>query len=272
MVKEEFGTATLIFGDAFEILPTLEDGSIDFVCSDPPYAAPSFGKKCTACDWDTPINLPEFWRLLESKAKPQANVVLFGNMKFGFDLIATNKKNFRYDLVFAKSNRVGFLNANLQPLRSHELLLCFSNRPGFAKSSTYNPLKTPGGRTSVRRAKTRKPGGVYPPLEAQTTVSPDGMLYPHSVLAFDHDRGNLPGLHPTQKPVDLLGWLVLTYSNPGDVVLDCFMGSGTTGEAAVRLGRKFIGIEKNREFYEVACRRIEEVQRRRSVRFGGTKS
>jgi len=162
------------------------------VASDPPYATASFGGKCTDCDWDRPIPLADFWQLLECKAKPQANICLFANMKFAFDLIDSNRKGFRYDLIWAKNNRLGFMNANKMVMRSHESILLFG-KPGYMAASTFNPLKTPGGRTSVRRPKTRKAGGVYPPLEAHTTAAPDGMLYPHSVLAFDHDRGcNLP--------------------------------------------------------------------------------
>jgi hypothetical protein len=92
MEKVEIGNATLYYGDAFDILPTLEDGSIDRIAADPPYAAESFGGKCTACEWDVPIPLAQFWELLECKTKPAANIVLFGNLKFGFDLIASNKK------------------------------------------------------------------------------------------------------------------------------------------------------------------------------------
>jgi len=269
MDKFEIGNSALYCGDSFEILPTLTDGSIDLICSDPPYAAESFGGKCTACEWDTPINLTTFWQLLESKAKPSANVVLFANMKFAFDLIDSNRKGFRYDLVWAKNNRVGFFNANLMPLRSHENVLLFG-KPGFQKMATYNPLKTPGGRPVVKRARSRG-GGVYPAQESYTTVS-DGTIHPISVLAFDHDRGGNQSekcLHPTMKPLHLMGWLVFTYSNPGDLIVDPFCGSGTTLEAALRLGRRFIGIERERKYFDIACQRLEEVQRKWKIRFDG---
>ena len=269
MEKAEFGNSVLYHGDTFDILPTLNDGEIDMVASDPPYASETFGK-CTECDWDKPIPLTEFWQLIEYKAKPSANIVLFGNMKFAFDLIDSNRKGFRYDLVWAKNNRVGFLNAKKMVMRSHESILLFG-KPGYMAAATYNPLKIPGGRPVVKRGKTRKVDGVYPPVEAATTVS-DGTLYPHSVLAFDHDRGgNQPEacLHPTMKPLLLMGYLLTLYSNPGDLVLDPFAGSGTTLEAAMKLGRRFVGIERERRYYEIACRRLEEAYRKRKARFAG---
>jgi len=262
MEKIEIGNATLYHGDCFNVLESLEDGSIDNVISDPPYATESFGK-CTACEWDKPVPLNEFWKLIQRKTKPSANIVLFGNMKLAYDLIDTNKEGFRYDLVWAKNNRVGFFNANLQPLRSHENVLLFCNKPGNMLASTYNPQKTYGGRLFVERTATRKEGGVYPPRKAYTSRCADGMTHPHSILSFDHDRGcNLPEkcLHPTMKPLQLLRWLILSYSNPGDVILDPFMGSCTTGEAAVRLGRRFIGIERERQYFDISCRRLEAIQ------------
>ena len=259
--RVEIGNATLYCGDAFDILPTLGDGTIDQVISDPPYASQTFGK-CVDCEWDAPINLHELWRLLESKAKPQANLCLFCNMRFGFDLIGSNPKAFRYDMIWAKNNRTGFLNASMRPMISHELLTVWC-RPGFSKMATYNTVKTAGGRPRINRSKARQGGGVYPAGKAYTTVS-NGDVNPISVLAFDHDRGNgLNGFHPTQKPLNLLGYLLMLYSNPNDLVLDMFMGSGTTGLAAIKLNRKFIGIERERKYFDIACRRLEEAQRRK---------
>jgi site-specific DNA-methyltransferase (adenine-specific) len=260
--KVTIGNATLFCGDAFEILPTLEDEKIDFLASDPPYATESFGGKCTACEWDKPIPLPEFWQLVERKAKPAANIILFCNMKFAFDLIGTNTKGFRNDMVWAKSNRVGHLNSNNQVMRSHENILLF-RRPKYSGTPTYNPVKTAGGRPRVSRGKARKNGGVYPPGRDYTTVS-NGDTHPISVLAFDRDR-NLPDwcAHPTMKPETLFGYFTLLFSDIDNMILDPFMGAGTCGSAAIRLNRKFIGIERERKFFDIACRRLEEVQRRK---------
>ena len=183
-------------------------------------------------------------------------------MKFGFDLIGSNKKAFRYDMVFAKSNRVGHLNCNNQVMRSHENILLF-RRPHFSGAATYNPLKVPGGRPRVNRVKARLSGGVYPAGKDYTTFS-DGTTHPISVLAFDSDT-NLPEwcAHPTQKPEPLLGYLTMLFSNIHDVLLDPFMGSGTCGSAALRLNRKFVGIEREHKYFDIACRRLEEAQRRK---------
>jgi len=214
--KTIFGDSVIINADAFDVLPSLDDGSIDICLTDMPYAAESFGGKCTACEWDTPINLVEFWRWMERKAKPSANFLLFCNMKLAFDLIGSNLKGFRSDLVWCKNNRVGFLNSNNQVLRSHENILLF-RRPRCSGTATYNAIKTGNGRPRVNRTKARKSGGVYPASqEGYTTVS-DGTTHPISILAFDHDRGNgqqstLP-THPTQKPILLMGYLLMLYSN-----------------------------------------------------------
>jgi len=264
MEKVVIGNCTLYHGDAFEVLPTLADESIDAVICDPPYASASFGK-CTLCDWDKPIPLEEFWQLLETKTKPEANVCLFANMRLAYDLIDTNRSGFRYDICWVKNNKTGFLNANLMPMRNHESILVFG-KPGNYKNATYNPLKLPGGKPFVKKIKSKK-GGIYPAQEPHTTVS-DGGRCPCSVLAFNNDReGNQSDkcYHPTQKPLTLMGWLTMTYSNEGDTVLDCFMGSGTTGIACAKLRRRFIGVERERKFFDIACRRIEDAMWQRKA-------
>ena len=263
--KYEIGDSVIFHGDAFDILPTLQNESIDACLTDMPYAAESFGGKCTACEWDRPINLVEFWRWLERKAKPQANIILFSNLKLGFDLIGSNLKGFRSDLVWAKNNPVGHLNSSNQVMRSHENILLF-RRPRSSGTPTYNPIKTGGGRPRVNRVKARKSGGVYPAGKDYTTVS-DGTTHPISVLAFDRDS-NLPEwcAHPTAKPLALVAYLLMLYTNPGDLILEPFAGSGTTLEAAFRLNRRFIGIEREKEFYDIACRRLYEAYQRKHAR------
>jgi site-specific DNA-methyltransferase (adenine-specific) len=250
--------ATLYHGDSLEVLPLLTNGEVDAIISDPPYATESFGGKCTACDWDVPFSLTDFWEFLRCKSKPAANVVLFCNLKFAYDLIASNRRGYRYDLVWSKSNRVGFFNANLMPMRAHENILVFG-RPNHQKMATYNPLKTDGGRPRVNRVKSRKDGGVYGASQKPYTTTTDGNLFPHSVLEFAHDRGSsqYDNFHPTQKPVALLEWLIATFTNPGDTVLDCFMGSGSTGIAARNLGRRFIGIEREEKFFNLVVERFK---------------
>jgi site-specific DNA-methyltransferase (adenine-specific) len=263
----QIGNATLYHGDSLQVLPLLNNGEVDSVISDPPYATERFGGKCTACDWDVPFSLTDFWEFIGCKSKPSANVVLFCNMKFAFDLIASNRRGFRYDLVWEKSNRVGFFNANLQPLRAHENILVFG-RPNHQKTATYNAIKTPSGRPRVSRNKAVKGGGVYSSSQKAYTSVSDGTRNPISVLAFSHIRSGSQTeeyLHPTQKPILLLNHLLEMYSNPGDTVLDMFMGSGTTGEAALMLNRNFIGIEREKKFFDIACKRLEEAQRQKAL-------
>ena len=256
MEKVVIGNCELYCGDAFEILPTLADESIDAVVSDMPYSS-SFGR-CTDLSWDKPIDLPLFWQLMETKTIPAANIALFCNMKLAYDLINTKKEWFRYDLIWAKNNKVGFLNANVQPLKSHELVLLFG-RPGFRETAIYNPVKLASGRPFVKKYKKRK-ASVYPSQKEYTVVS-DGGTHPSSILAFSNDReGNQPEKchHPTAKPLCLMGFLLMLFMQENSVVLDPFMGSGTTGVAAMKLRRNFIGIEREKKYFDIACQRIEE--------------
>ena len=232
MEKAEFGNSVLYHGDAFEVLPTLDDGLIDSVVSDPPYGVTDF-------DWDKVPPFERMWQLFEAKSKDNANFVLFGCGGFTIDLINSKRPWYRYDLCWCKNNKTGFLNSRLMPLRNHETVMLFG-KPGHQKTATFNP--------------------------------PNGAVHPCSVLPFDHERGNnqqSQHAHPTQKPLQLMGYLLMLYSNPGDLVLDPFAGSGTTLEAAMKLGRQFIGIERERQYYEIACKRLEEAYRKRKARFAG---
>ena len=138
-------------------------------------------------------------------------------------------------------------------MRNHESILIFT-QPGNCKASTYNPQKTQGGKAGIRCVKRR--GGVYHCIDGHETYY-DGTQHPCSVLSFDHDRGNAQK-HPTQKPVALMEWLVKTYTNEGDTVIDPFMGSGTTGVACAKHNRRFIGIEREKQYFDTAAKRIRE--------------
>jgi len=218
--------------------------TFDAVISDPPFGI-------TDCDWDCSIPLDSFWNMVDGHTKQSANFVLFGCNKFTVDLVNSKRKWYRYDLVWQKSKKVGFLNANLMPMRSHESILVFI-RPGFFKAATYNPQKTPGGRKpGVKTINHRS--NVYRDQGEYTHVS-DGTVHPCSVLTFNSEFGQ----HPTQKPLALMDFLVKSYTNEKDIVIDPFMGSGTTGVACVKAGRKFIGIERKKEYFDFACERIEK--------------
>ena len=241
MNRVKIESTTLYCGDCFNVLPKLDVKS-DAVISDPPFGV-------TSCDWDTPIPLDSFWTMVERRSKQSANFVLFGCGKFTVDLVNSRRKWYRYDLVWYKSKKVGFLNANLMPMRSHESILVFS-RPGFFKAATYNPQKTPGGKASIKTRNHRS--SVYRDKGEYTHIS-DGTRYPCSILSFKSETGQ----HPTQKPLALMEFLVRSYTNEQDMVIDPFMGSGTTGVACANTGRRFIGIEQKKEYFDIACQRIE---------------
>jgi len=240
MKKVVIGNAILYCGDSFDILPKL-DVIADAVISDMPYGV-------TNCDWDQPIPLDTFWNMIEPRTKQSANVILFACSRFTFDLYNSNPKSYRYDLIWAKSKKCGYLNANLMPMRNHESILVFG-RPGFQRASTYNPQKTVGGREGIiirnHRSSIYKNNGEF-------VHTSDGMQHPSSVLYFPSEFGQ----HPTQKPTALMEHLIKSYSKGSDVILDPFMGSGSTGVAAINTWRRFIGIEQNAEYFDIAVERI----------------
>ena len=240
--RVQIGNATLYCGDCFEVLPKL-DIAVDTVISDPPFGI-------TDCTWDTPIPLDTLWEVLGNRTKQSANFVLFGCGKFTMDLIISKRQWYRYDLIWEKSKKVGFLWANKMPMRSHESIHVFI-RPGFFYKATYNPQKIQGGKAGVKTRNHRS--NIYRDKGSFTHIS-DGMLHPGSVLYFKNETGQ----HPTQKPVPLMEHLVKSYTDTDNLVLDCFMGSGSTGVACAIHNRRFIGIEQNREYFDIAVERIQK--------------
>ena len=376
--------------NCFNIFPEIKDNHVDLFVLDLPYANKKFGN-CTACKWDTPIDLEKMWKEIKRIMKPNGVVIHFCNTKFGFTLIESNPKWFRYDLIWKKSRKVGFLSANKMPLRQHENIYIFSNEEDdtdivrnkelreyskkvfdyintskkdiinklgqgldhfFRYSSSqfslpieenynklieefnidkmenfkpyaemkdleeltiYNPQKTEGkpyktngkGKCGIYDSKRidnenkgdRHPtsiiemepdheniyifkdkGGTYNPQKTEgkpyksreriegegvyikdtykrTATEDTSKRHPSSILEYKNPHKTI---HPTQKPVDLIEWLIKTYSNENDVVMDFCMGSGTTGVASKNLNRKFIGVEMNKEIYDSAYKRIKE--------------
>lgn len=229
--------AELLLGDCLERLREIPDGSVDLVLTDPPYGT-------TANDWDTALSIP--WNELNRITKPHAPIVLFSQLPFAVDVIAGNRKNYRYEWIWHKTCPVGYFIANRRPLRAHENILVFS----ADNKSTYNPqywYSKPYRRENA--AKTSN----YNNAVRIATDSPDGKRYPIDVLTYSRDQG----YHPTQKPVKLLEYLILTYTNAGETVLDFTMGSGSTGVACANTGREFIGIERDPKYFKIAQQRIE---------------
>lgn len=230
----------LILGDCLDELPKIFDKNIDLVLTDPPYGT-------TQCKWDSIISLDFIWKELKRITKENTAIIFTASQPFTTTLINSNIEDFRYDLVWCKNQGTNFYNANRMPLRSHEDILIF-----YKKLPTYNPQKTDGKPYEQKRG---TPSEVYRGKDLHTTKS-DGKRFPLSWKIFKKDKEKL---HPTQKPVALLEYLIKTYTNENDTVLDFTMGSGSTGVACKNLNRNFIGIEKDNKYFDIAKQRIEGV-------------
>jgi site-specific DNA-methyltransferase (adenine-specific) len=234
----------LILGDCLEAMRALPDGSVDAVIADQPYGT-------TACKWDAVIPFAPLWEQLRRVAKPNAAFVFTASQPFTAALVMSNAAWFRHEWVWLKNRGSNFANTMREPMKEHESVLVFS-RGGW----TYNrPLqeRAPTGLARVKLPFRGRVGGEGTrPMgeDRRTHVGP--LRVPSSWQKFNTEVG----LHPTQKPVDLLVYLVRTYTNPGDTVLDFCMGSGTTGVACAREGRDFIGIEREAAYFQTAEQRI----------------
>ena len=229
--------------DCLEGMKQIPDHSVDAIIADPPYGT-------TRNQWDSVIPLDELWAEYRRVTKPNAAIVLFSQQPFTSALVMSNPDKFRYEWIWQKENGTGHLNAKKMPLKEHEnVLLFYDNLP------IYNPQMKQG--FEPYRFKSGDPSTNYGSQHSVETINM-GLRYPTTIVKFDRDNN---GFHPTQKPVDLLRYLVLTYTNEGNTVLDNFMGSGTTAIACIREKRHFIGFELNKEYYEKAKKRIESEQR-----------
>lgn len=230
-------------GDCLEVMDKLiKDGvKVDAIITDPPYGT-------TACKWDSVIPLDEMWNRLNKLIKENGAIALFGSEPFSSYLRISNIKNFKYDWVWGKESGTGFLNAKKQPLRITEYISIF-----YKKQSTYNPQMRKGFKKYECKQGTTKSEN-YGRQTGAFTIS-NGDRYPLNYIEFKRDKDKL---HPTQKPVDLMEYLIKTYTNEGEIVLDFTMGSGTTGVACVNLNRKFIGIELDDKYFEIAQKRIND--------------
>lgn len=233
----------LMQGDCLELMRDIPDGSVDMVLTDPPFGI-------TKNAWDKAIPFEPMWEQYRRICKENAAIVLFSAQLFTSTLIVSNLADFKYTLTWYKHYARNFLNAKKQPLRTTEQIAVFCR-----KQCTYNPKMRKGEmRNKGSSSKQRGCYGNYKALNVK-----NDQYYPTDILDFAGVA--TPDLeHPTQKPVPLLEYLIKTYTNPGETVLDNCMGSGSTGVAAVNTGRDFIGIELDPGYFETACRRIEEAQ------------
>lgn len=233
----------LIRGECLAELAKIPDLSIDMVLGDLPYGTTN--RKGNP--WDVVIPMAELWAAWKRICKPGAPIVLFTQQPFTTTVAASHLKHLRTEWIWEKPQGTGFLNCNRYPLKNHENILVFCDR-----TPPYHPQKQSGGKPYVasRGISTTN----YGKFENTPTINTDGSRFPKTVLAFNQEKG----LHPTQKPVALLEYLIRTYSNPGDTILDPTMGSGSTGVACVNTGRSFVGIERDAGYYSIAKQRIDE--------------
>lgn len=237
MIKEDM-LNEIIQGDCLEVMRDIPDGSVDMILADLPYGT-------TRNRWDSIIPLDDLWTQYERIIKDNGAIVLTAQTPFDKVLGVSNLKMLRYELIWEKTQGTGHLNAKRMPMKSHENILVF-----YKRLPTYNPQMTKGEAYTQRSGRA---SSNYNPQESVVTVN-KGERYPLSVHKFKSDKG----YHPTQKPVALFEYLIRTYTNEGETVLDNVIGSGTTAVAAINTGRNFIGIEQEPEYVEIAKRRIDE--------------
>lgn len=231
----------LHLGDCLEVMKEISDESVDMILCDPPYGT-------TALPWDKRLPMEPLWKEYLRITRKSSAIVLTAQQPFATDLINAGRKYFRYELIWEKPIALGFLNANRMPLRSHENLLIF-----YRRLPTYNPQMTTGGKPYKRKADETR-CALYGGQKRGVGRISNGDRYPRSVLRFGKDAHSG---HPTEKPLSLFEWLILTYTNLGELVLDNCIGSGTTAVAAERTGRRWIGIEKEPLYFEMAAERIQ---------------
>jgi site-specific DNA-methyltransferase (adenine-specific) len=233
-------------GDCLGLMRALPDASVDMILCDLPYGT-------TQCAWDAVIPFAPMWAEYLRVSKPTAAIVLTAAQPFTSALIMSNPGMFRYDWVWEKGNATGFLNAKKQPLRAHESVVVF-----YKTKPTYNPQMTHGHerKTTSRKIIWSDCYGVGNALTTYDSTS----RYPRTVQQFSSDKQK-SSLHPTQKPVGLMEYLIRTYTNEGDTVLDNCMGSGTTGVACMNTGRNFIGFELDEGYFQVARERVLAAKR-----------
>ena len=243
----------LIHGDCLEEMAKLaEEGvKVDAVITDPPYGT-------TACKWDSVIPFEPMWERLNNLVKPNGAIVLFGSEPFSSALRMSNIENYKYDWVWNKDKGFGVFLAKRQPLRTYENISVF-----YEKQPTYNPQMTDANPDRIRPLSKGNLHGARNNITNSDNCKVDkdynpNKRYPINILKFSNPVGR--AIHPTQKPVALMEYLIKTYTNEGETVLDFTMGSGTTGVACKKLKRNFIGIEKEKKYFDMAEKRIDSVQ------------
>ena len=244
--------AKLWFGDCLELMKNISDKSVDMILADLPFS--SNKRKITNLKWDSQINIEEMWREYKRIIKPNGVIALHAIQPFSSLLICSNLEWFKYDYIWEKSQAANFQLAKKMPLKKHEQILIF-----YGKPPTYNPQMWKGEAKQKRIGSKKYQDRKNETYIDTNMVNLENVLsdtyYPTTTLKFKSVPRN-KSLHRTQKPVKLEEFFIKTYTNAGELVLDNTMGSGTTVEAAINLGRRAIGIEKDKEIFDIAVKRI----------------
>lgn len=234
-------------GDCLELMPKLvDDKSIDMIFCDLPYGT-------TKCKWDSVIDLPKLWSEYERVIKDNGVILLFAQTPFDKVLGASNLKLLKYEWIWGKTQATGHLNAKKMPMKAHENILVF-----YKKLPTYNPQKTNGHKpinNYTKYIKTQNNTEIYGEMKREISGGGETDRYPRSVITFASDK-QTSCLHPTQKPLSLIEYMIRTYTNEGDLILDNTCGSGTTGLGAKNLKRDYIMMEQDPDIYEIARKRV----------------
>lgn len=226
-------------------LANLWNGQVDLLLQDPPFGV-------TQNDWDIKPDLPEMWKHWNRVTKENGAMIFFATQPFASELIMSNIKNFRYDIIWYKALGTGFLNANKMPMRNHEHILVF-----YRKLPTYNPQKYIGKMRDKgnKGSRTTTNYGTFKPTESRNDE-----YFPQSVIDITNGDRTIENDHPTQKPIDLMRYLIRTYSNQGDLVFDGYSGSGTTPAACIVEKRNFVASETNKTYYDNSTKRLQLLQ------------
>ena len=230
-------------GDCIEGMKILPDNSVDMVLTDPPYGT-------TQNKWDTVVDMEAFWKEIKRVTKKNSAILIFTQMPFTATVVMSNPKMFRYEWICEKANATGFLNVRRMPMKCHENVLVF-----YGKLPVYHPIMEHG--KPYRRGLEDKNSSNYNAVKRLRSENPTGTRFPRDVLKVSWRSAFGKTLHPTQKPVSLCEYFIKTYSNEGDVILDPFIGSGTTAVAAKNTNRNYIGWEQNDEYFEIAEERLK---------------
>ena len=235
----------LLQGDCLELMKGIESGSVDMVLTDPPYGT-------TACKWDSIIDLPLMWEQLKRVIKPNGAIVMTASQPFTTTLISSNMKMFKYEFIWKKERPTNPMLCKKQPPKYHENICVF-----YSKQPTYKPKRIP---RDIKNKRNNKPREYFDGTKSSKGGYSEMVLSGASDTIYAPNIIEIPmqrGLHPTQKPVALMEYLIKTYTNEGETVLDFTMGSGTTGVAAKNINREFIGIELDETYFNIAKERIE---------------